>query len=462
MIRLTLLGQTWQELSWLFSESAPDEQGVFCLLRKGKGTSDSRLLAGDLLLPPPDAWEHQGKGILRPRAQWISAAVSCAIRAHAGLLFVHSHPDPHFPLGLSQADIEAFESLGRHLSPTLEGSFAAAVVHPHGWAGAVWTNDAIVPIERVSKVGRTLQLLSPHEYLQDIPMDARQRDALGIIHDRVRSLTVAIVGCGGVGSPIAEQLIRMGVGQAILIDRGYLDTPSDVRRTFGSRRSDLEVREPQRKVDVIGRHLDSLEMGASIRRVHGDVRTEEVFRHLLDADVVMLATDDHGSRAVVNDLASAYFIPVIDVGTRAGSKEGKSLAALVAEVRILTPTTPCLWCRKTINGDVIRSENLPEGERQMLAKENYLIGGLQKPEPSVTALTVLGSGLATCSLLALLSEEGEVARSTYWVDGFLGDSREGSPTEPIPGCRCRTQLGLGDCSPPPFIGSGPSDYGTPC
>jgi hypothetical protein len=71
--------------------------------------------------------------------------------------------------------------------------------------------------------------------------------------------------------------------------------------------------------------------------------------------------------------------------------------------------------------------------------------------PCVIALTVLGSSLATCALLTLLSEEGEVAPSGYWVDGFLGDSYETEPKGPNERCRCRNQLGLGDSAPPPFI-----------
>lgn len=56
----------------------------------------------------------------------------------------------------------------------------------------------------------------------------------------------------------------------------------------------------------------------------------------------------------------------------------------------------------------------------------------------------------TCALLATLAEEGQVAPSGYWFDGFLGDALETEPKTPSDGCRCRTNLGLGDSAPPPF------------
>ena len=452
MIRLAVLEQTVQELTWLLSSSEPNEDGAFCLLREAKGIHSSRLLATELLLPPPGAWERQGRGVLRPKAQWISAAISCAIRSKSGLLFVHSHPDPNFPLGFSPTDYEAFESLGKHIGPILDGPFAAAVVHPLGWSGVLWDGTTTEPIRQILKVGRTLQFLSPLKELPETALDVRQRDALGLVHDRLRNLTVGLVGYGGLGSPAAEQLVRMGVGGLVIIDPERVDTPSNVRRIFGSTRADVEAPSPPAKVDVARRHLEGLGLGVPINCIQGDVRHEAVFRFLLDTDIVLVATDNHGSRAVVNDLASTYLLPVIDVGVRAGSKNQNKLSGLVAEVRVLTPTTPCLWCRKSISGDVIRAENMPAEERKKLLDEGYLSGSVGDPEPSVVALTVLGSGLMTCALLTTLAEEGEVAPSGYWVDGFLGDAHELEPKEPLSGCRCRSQLGLGDTAPPPFWG----------
>lgn len=445
-----MLEQTVKELKWLLSSSEPNEEGAFYLLRQGKGTHGLRLLAKDLLLPPAGAWERQGRGILRPKAQWISSAVSCAINANAGLLFIHSHPDPRFPVGLSPTDYEAFESLGRCLAPVLEGPFAAAVVHPHGWSGVLWDGTRIVPIDRIMKVGRTLQFLSPLRQSPDTPLDVRQRDALGIVHDRLRNLRVGLVGYGGLGSPAAEQLVRMGVRDLVIIDPQLLDTPSNVRRVFGSTWADAQLASPLAKVEIARRHLEGLALSVSFNCIRGDVRYESVFRFLLETDVVLLATDNHGSRAIVNELASTYLLPVIDVGVRAGAKSGNRLSGLLAEVRVLTPVTPCLWCRKTISADVIRAENMPEEERKKLIEEGYLTGSLGGPEPSVVALTVLGSGLMTCALLATLAEEGEVAPTGYWVDGFMGDSHEIEPKEPVPGCRCRRNLGLGDSAALPF------------
>lgn len=100
---------------------------------------------------------------------------------------------------------------------------------------------------------------------------------------------------------------------------------------------------------------------------------------------------------------------------------------------------------------MIRAENLPTAERAKLAADRYLPTASAKPEQSVIALTVLGAGLAACALLALLSEEGEVAPNCYWIDGFFGDSREQEPQTHVDHCPRRAQHGRGDQAPPSLV-----------
>jgi hypothetical protein len=450
MNRLAFISVDVDDLLEVFRDAEPHESGAFFLLREARGLRGSRLLAVDPIFPSSVAWEKQGEAQLRPSARWISAAISRAVTEHAGLLFVHSHPDPRHPIGFSPTDRNSIHSLAETIGPILEGPFAAAVVHAQGWAAVVVDDGRLVPIERVVSVGRALRLLTPLEPpppddATDIPgLDDRQRDALGRVHDVLHQLDVAVVGVGGIGSAVAEQLARMGTGSVTLVDSDVLDTPSNVRRVIGSSLSDLHATTPPRKVDVVGGHLDRVGLGVLHRRVFGDVRDELVWKGLLDVDVILGCTDTHGSRAAINDLSSAYLLPVIDVGTQAAARNGVNLAALVAEISVLTPVTPCLWCRDRISAEVIRAENLPANQRDKLAREGYLIGGVGEPAPSVMALTALGAGLATCALLAMLSSEGDVSLSGYWVDGFMGDSGETQPIEPVATCRCRRRLGRGD------------------
>ncbi|MGI9102553.1 MAG: ThiF family adenylyltransferase [Terriglobales bacterium] len=451
MIRLVFTENAYNQLANHLHGSSPLEEGAFCLVREGRGASSRRLLVDKVLLPQAGDWESQNEGLLRPSAQWVSFAVSQAINCDAGLLFIHSHPHPEHPCGFSGRDKSALLDLGRTLQPIIDGPFVAVVVHARAWAGAVVERDTLVDIDRIWAVGRTIRNLSLGEKTPTFELDIRQKDALGNIHDQLRTLDIAVIGCGGLGSPVAEQLTRAGARSLILNDKDTLDTPSNVRRVFGAMVADIKAVVPPPKVDVVGRHVEQLGFGTHVRRVHGDVRSERVFREILDADVAISATDTHGSRAVLNDLASSYLLPVIDVGTRVGTRAQNVLCSLIAEVRVLTPATPCLWCRKTISADTIRIENLPAEQCDRLRRDGYVIGDSEAPAPSVVALTVLGAGLATCALIGLFAEDADSAPSAYWIDGLLGDARETAPAIPVSDCRCRLRISRGDTAPPPFL-----------
>lgn len=454
MKRLILLSTVAETIEGHLAASAPLEEGAFCLLRIGRGQVDSRLLGDAVELPPADAWAVQRRDQLVPVSWWVSALIGRAIEAESGLLFVHSHPESTYPPGLSAVDYRAFAEMGRMIAPMLDGPLAAAVVHPTGWSAVVWEDGEIIPVERVQALGRTLRFLSPAPAMADDPLDLRQRSALGAVQDVLRSLSVGVIGCGGIGSPLAEQLARMGVGELVLVDHDRLDTASNVRRVFGSTVADLAPKPVPAKVDVVGDHLDRIGLATVVRRIDGDVRTEVVARALLDVDLVLIGTDTHGSRAIVNDLVSAYFLPAIDVGVRVGSKLDGSLAGLFAEVRALTPKTPCLWCRGTIDGATIAAENLPEQQRRERIREGYVVGSVGQPAPSVVALTVLGSSLAASALLAMLSTDGITAPTGYVIDGFLGDGRITAGDEPNAACRCRGLMGKGDNVVIPFLAAG--------
>jgi hypothetical protein len=373
--------------------------------------------------------------------------VSFANLSRAGLLFVHSHPNPHHPTGFSPTDEDALQSLAEVMPDLLDGPFAAAVVGPRGWAGKVHRAGVWFDIDRITSAGTGLQVLTPFPKAEEEveAIDERQARALGSLNAVLRSLDVAVAGCGGLGSPLAETLTRMGARRLILVDGDQLDTPSNVRRVFGARMADLAVRPAPAKVSIVARNCRIPQLGTEIIEVHGDLRRRDAFRSLLDADVVFCGTDSHSSRAVIDAAASAFNLPVVDCGVRVGQRDGYP-SGLLAEVRLLSPERPCLWCRGVLLAERVRAENLPEDERRTLAKEGYLVG-LEGAEPSVTALTVFGAGMMASALLAILSPESDILWDTWVFDAFLGDAPVRKQASANPDCICQRRLCLADHAP---------------
>jgi hypothetical protein len=66
-------------------------------------------------------------------------------------------------------------------------------------------------------------------------------------------------------------------------------------------------------------------------------------------------------------------------------------------------------------------------------------------------MTMLGAGLVTCALLALISPDGADAPSSYVVDGFFGDAHVAPATESEADCWCRQIAWRGDDAPLSFL-----------
>ena len=457
MIRLALTERDRQAIEAHFSELAPRESGAFLLLHEAPSPRGARLVVSRPYFPSAEEWERRGPDQLTPSARLLSAMVSFANLARAGLLFVHSHPSRHHPTALSTTDERALDSLAEVMPDLLDGPFAAAVVGPRGWAGKVHRDRQWIDIDRITSAGAGLRVLSPLLASEQVEaIDDRQAEALGPLNAVLRSLDVAVVGCGGLGSPLAETLTRMGVRRLLLIDCDRLDTPSNVRRVFGARMADLALRPAPAKVSIVARNCNFAQLETEISEIRGDVRNRNVFRGLLDADLVFCATDSHSSRAPIDGAALAFNFPVIDCGVRVGMREGYP-SGLLAELRLLGPGRPCLWCRNVLSAERIRAENLPAEERRKLAQEGYLVG-LEGAEPSVTGLTVFGAGMMASALLGVLSLDSDLLWDTWLFDALLGDAPKPRQVPVDPDCICQRRVSLADWAP---IGLLPDDHGKP-
>ncbi len=384
----------------IMEASYPAEQGVFCLVSEYES---SNALIKEIIEVPSEAWAAQGEHYLTPTTQWLSVVASKAHTASSGLLFMHSHPNAQHPPGLSPIDRRTSESLARTVGSIIDGPFLSGVVHAAGWHIEQWEGEQFTELTKIISVGQKLSLLNTIAS-ENNDLDSRQQSALGVINGVLKRLVVAVVGCGGIGSQVAVQLARMGVGTIVLIDNDVIDTQSNVRRMSGTKLSDFNSVNPKAKVDTLGDYIDSLGLGTEVYRVQADVRSSEVIRQLQSVDVVMSCTDNHSSRAALNFLPFNSKVPIIDAGTRVSSKMNGELAGLWSEIRAITPVSVCLNCRGVIDPKMVAAENLPEHIREQSLRDGYVTGeaGAQ-PEPSVLALTSYAASHAIAALVAMLS-----------------------------------------------------------
>ena len=216
------------------------------------------------------------------------------------------------------------------------------------------------------------------------------------VQQTLGDLRIAIVGCGGTGSVIAEQLVRLGVRKLILIDPDELSS-SNVTRVYGSTPDD--VGKP--KVQILGDHLQRIAPDAIVDRVQGMITMKPIAKRLSACDLIFGCTDDNAGRLVLSRLATYLLIPVIDCGVLLTSGDTGLLEGIHGRVTVLVPGQACLICRDRIDLARASAELLTPEERIRRADEGYA-PALGRAEPAVVTFTTAVGAIAVSELLERL------------------------------------------------------------
>lgn len=101
----------------------------------------------------------------------------------------------------------------------------------------------------------------------------------------LKNKTVAVAGCGGLGSNIAISLVRSGVGHLIIADFDKVELSNLNRQQY--------VREDigKPKVEVLAKHLKNINPEAEITAINEKLDPENIKELFKDADILIEAFD---------------------------------------------------------------------------------------------------------------------------------------------------------------------------
>ena len=268
-----------------------------------------------------------------------------------------------------------------------------------------------VRISRLWSVGDRLALMIAADSRVRKPGAAFDRNVRafgGGVQQVLHELRVGIVGCGGTGSSVAEQLVRLGVRRFHLVDPDVL-TESNVTRVYGSTPADVGTT----KVEVLARHLQAIAPDVSVTTDASMIILRPAALGLAGSDVIFGCTDDNAGRLVLSRLSTYLLTPVIDCGVLLSSdtEADGQLSGIDGRVTTLIPGAACLICRGRVDLQRASSELLTPEERVRLVDEGYA-SALQGIEPAVVTFTTLVAATAVSELLERLVGYGPEPRPT--------------------------------------------------
>jgi molybdopterin/thiamine biosynthesis adenylyltransferase len=207
---------------------------------------------------------------------------------------------------------------------------------------------------------------------------------------------VALVGAGGLGSILAEQLARLGVGHLDIIDPDVVER-SNLPRLYGAYESDLD----RPKVTVLAEHCRAIDSSITVEAY--ETVAEEATDILMASDIIVAGLDRMASRAFLNEFCVKHCLPYVDAGVVITTEDG-TLDAMEEFVQTVSPgATACLACLNRIDRERARIERLPEDEREIELERGYIAESDLAPEPAVVHLNTTIAGMAVSEVVNLVT-----------------------------------------------------------
>ena len=397
---LVLPGAVADELA--HAVSGVVETGGVLLARYTQAPSgDVRLLGHAVHWVSESAYRVRSATEMVVASEGFVPALAAAEACESVAIWIHTHPGANSSPKPSARDHVVNSQLA-DLFRLRSGSpwYGALVISSAGegiaFAGHIETEDARSDIDRLWTTGPRLALVQNWSHVAtpaDEMFDRSIRAFGGAIQSALARLRVSVVGCGGTGSAVIEQIVRLGVRNLELFDPKTL-TRSNVTRVYGSTPLDIG----KAKVDIAAAHVARIAPDAKVKAHLAPITHEATARHLPDADVIFGCTDDNAGRLVLSRIAAYFMIPVIDCGVVLSSNDAGQIEGIDGRVTLLGPGAPCLVCRGRIDLRRAAAEALPRDEYERLAAEGYA-PGLPDIEPAVVAYTTQVAASAVSELL---------------------------------------------------------------
>src|SRR5206468_3283388 len=129
---------------------------------------------------------------------------------------------------------------------------------------------------------------------------------------QIASCHVGIVGLGGLGSHVAQQLAHLGVVTYTLVDADVV-TVSNLNRLIGATSEDAARRTP--KVDVVQREIRSLQPTAVIHAIRAVTENPNASDALGRAGIVFGCVDSDEPRVHLTGLCARERKSYVDIAT---------------------------------------------------------------------------------------------------------------------------------------------------
>lgn len=427
------------------------EDLCFALYRVSRGRSRKTALVYQLLLPDPGDRVVHGNVSFNPK--FLERALGEAAKHGAGLALLHSHPGGVGWQGMSPDDVVAEHgNAGAVLGATGLPLLGLTLAGDFSWSARFWERVAPRKYERLwcGTVRILGERITVHYFDKLAPRPQATRSQLRTVsawgrrsQDDLVRLRIGVIGAGSVGAVVADGLGRIGFEDIMVMDFDHIEE-HNLDRLLYATKADIG----KAKIEVLAEHLRQRSTAEKVfaETISAAIFEESGFRAALDCDLVISCVDRPWGRYVMNLIAYAHLVPVVDGGIAVRTNKHGELTAADWRSHIATVGRPCLHCLGQYEPSDVQLER--EG---FLDDPDYIQGlprdHALKVKENVYAFALSCGSAQLLQMLAFavapLGRSNHGAQMYHFVGGF---------NEPPQMAGCKA-----DCAFPKLIASGDSN-----
>ena len=267
--------------------------------------------------------------------------------------------------------------------------------------GRVYYADGHVrKLDSALVVGEKIESVSPDEDSEDAPPEEALRNIQAFgegTYNTFKRLRIGVVGCSGTGCHVIEQLMRLQVGELVLVDPDKIEA-KNLNRLVGTGKNDIG----KSKVHFYKNYIERKRLGVHVMAFPFNLfQSDEARKSLSTCDILFGCVDSASGRMLMNTISTFYLIPYFDMGVALEADGVGGVSYVGAQIDYLIPGRSSLMSRNIVKQSDIDAELKklfdPAGYEQ-LKKEHY-IKNILVDRPAVISVNGLIAYYAVMGLI---------------------------------------------------------------
>ncbi len=325
-------------------------------------------------------------------------------RRDLAILKIHSHPGGYTKF--SSVDDDSDADLFNSVFGWTDSAYphASAIMLPGGrmFGRAAMPDGSFEPLDSILVPGNDLKFWIPECGDRVAAFAQRHAQLFGSgTTRRLRDMSAAVIGCSGTGSPVIEQLARLGIGRLVLVDPDHVEE-KNLNRILNAKREDAYLK--RSKVEVMARAIAAMGFGTELEIFQQDLATPEAIKAVAECDVVFGCMDGVEGRHLLNRLAAFYVLPYFDLGVRLEADGHGGIREACGAVHYIRPDGSTLQDRRVYTRDQLKAAGLrrtdPKAYRDQV-RAGY-IRGVDEDRAAVISINMQMASGAVNEFLARL------------------------------------------------------------